>query len=176
MYGSDCDSANHQGQRLPVPFRLANGCSRRARGVRSSTTIGCPVLACLLTMLTMLSAAFVNYAEYAFTLRWVEGPWAPPFGVALGSCAGRVMNFWSARTETTDFRRVAPRSRAGIFGFINLANSCRGLAMSDDRNQNRPVQKQGGDLGRRHPAVRIAAAFKLFCSVDASTLAEQRTA
>jgi len=40
-----------------------------------------------------------------------------------------------------------------------------GLAMSDVRNQNRPVQKQGGDLGRRHPAVRIAAAFQLNCSV-----------
>jgi len=37
--------------------------------------------------------------------------------------------------------------------------------MSDDRNQNRPVQKQGGDLGRRHPTERIAAAFKLNCSV-----------
>lgn len=48
-------------------------------------------------MLTMLGGALVNYAAYVLTLHWIGGTWAPTLGVAIGSCAGLVVNFLSAR-------------------------------------------------------------------------------
>lgn len=48
-------------------------------------------------LVTMLGGAAVNYAVYVTTLHWIDGPWAPALGVALGSCAGLVVNFLSAR-------------------------------------------------------------------------------
>lgn len=48
-------------------------------------------------LLTMLGGASVNYAVYVLTLHWIDGQWAPALGVALGSCAGLAVNFWSAR-------------------------------------------------------------------------------
>lgn len=48
-------------------------------------------------LLTMLAGALVNYAVYVLTLHWLSGPLAPAVGVALGSCAGLVVNFLSAR-------------------------------------------------------------------------------
>jgi len=48
-------------------------------------------------MLTMLGGALVNYAAYVLTLHWVGGSWGPALGVAVGSCAGLVVNFLSAR-------------------------------------------------------------------------------
>ena len=46
---------------------------------------------------TMLGGACVNYAVYVLTLYGMSGPWAPALGVALGSCAGLVVNFMMAR-------------------------------------------------------------------------------
>ena len=46
---------------------------------------------------TMLGGAVVNYGAYVLVLHWATGPWAPAAGVALGSCAGLVVNFLSAR-------------------------------------------------------------------------------
>jgi putative flippase GtrA len=48
-------------------------------------------------MLTMLGGALVNYAVYVLTLHRVAGAWGPALGVAVGSCAGLVVNFLSAR-------------------------------------------------------------------------------
>lgn len=48
-------------------------------------------------LLTMVGGALVNYAAYVLTLHWVGGPLAPALGVAIGSCAGLVVNFLSAR-------------------------------------------------------------------------------
>ena len=48
-------------------------------------------------LVTMLGGAVVNYGAYVLVLRWFAGPWAPAAGVALGSCAGLVVNFLSAR-------------------------------------------------------------------------------
>lgn len=48
-------------------------------------------------LLTMLGGALVNYAAYAATLHWLGGAWAPALGVAIGSCAGLVVNFLAAR-------------------------------------------------------------------------------
>jgi putative flippase GtrA len=48
-------------------------------------------------LLTMLGGAVVNYGAYVLVLHWATGPWAPAAGVALGSCAGLVVNFLSAR-------------------------------------------------------------------------------
>jgi putative flippase GtrA len=48
-------------------------------------------------MATMLGGAVVNYGAYVLVLHWLAGPWAPAAGVALGSCAGLVVNFVSAR-------------------------------------------------------------------------------
>ena len=45
----------------------------------------------------MLGGAAVNYAVYVLTLHWLSGPWAAAIGVALGSAAGLVVNFVSAR-------------------------------------------------------------------------------
>ncbi|MDP9933573.1 putative flippase GtrA [Variovorax paradoxus] len=48
-------------------------------------------------LVTMLGGAVVNYGAYVLVLHWAAGPWAPAAGVALGSCAGLVVNFLSAR-------------------------------------------------------------------------------
>jgi putative flippase GtrA len=48
-------------------------------------------------LVTMLGGAVVNYGAYVLVLHWVSGAWAPAAGVALGSCAGLVVNFLSAR-------------------------------------------------------------------------------
>jgi len=48
-------------------------------------------------LVTMLGGAVVNYGAYVLVLHWATGPWAPAAGVALGSCAGLVVNFLSAR-------------------------------------------------------------------------------
>ena len=48
-------------------------------------------------LVTMLGGAVVNYGAYVLVLHWASGPWAPAAGVALGSCAGLVVNFLSAR-------------------------------------------------------------------------------
>jgi putative flippase GtrA len=48
-------------------------------------------------LLTMLGGSLVNYAVYVLTLHWLDGPFAPAAGVALGSCAGLAINFLSAR-------------------------------------------------------------------------------
>ena len=46
---------------------------------------------------SMLGGAAINYAVYAITLQHVEGRLAPALGVALGSIAGLVANYLSAR-------------------------------------------------------------------------------
>ena len=48
-------------------------------------------------LVTMLGGAAVNYGAYVLVLHWFSGPWVPVAGVALGSCAGLVVNFLSAR-------------------------------------------------------------------------------
>ncbi|WP_431125907.1 GtrA family protein [Variovorax paradoxus] len=48
-------------------------------------------------LVTMLGGAVVNYGAYVLVLHWFTGPWAPAAGVALGSCAGLIVNFLSAR-------------------------------------------------------------------------------
>ncbi|SDJ40881.1 GtrA family protein [Variovorax sp. OV700] len=48
-------------------------------------------------LVTMLGGAVVNYGAYVLVLHWATGPWAPAAGVALGSCAGLIVNFLSAR-------------------------------------------------------------------------------
>jgi len=64
------------------------------RGRHSGTSIASEYLR---YMLTMLGGALVNYAAYVLTMHWVSGSWAPALGVAVGSCAGLVVNFLSAR-------------------------------------------------------------------------------
>ncbi len=56
-------------------------------------------------LVTMLGGAAVNYAVYVMALHWIDGPWAPALGVALGSCAGLVVNFLSARHLVFGARR-----------------------------------------------------------------------
>ncbi|GAA4335968.1 hypothetical protein GCM10023165_12750 [Variovorax defluvii] len=48
-------------------------------------------------LVTMLGGAVVNYGVYVLTLHALQGPWVPALGVALGSGAGMVLNFLSAR-------------------------------------------------------------------------------
>lgn len=48
-------------------------------------------------LLTMLGGALVNYGAYVLALHWIGGPLAPALGVALGSGAGLVVNFLTAR-------------------------------------------------------------------------------
>ncbi|WP_447771384.1 GtrA family protein [Variovorax boronicumulans] len=48
-------------------------------------------------LVTMLGGAVVNYGAYVLVLHEMNGAWAPALGVALGSCAGLVVNFLSAR-------------------------------------------------------------------------------
>lgn len=45
----------------------------------------------------MLGGAAVNYLVYVLTLHWLAGPWVAALGVALGSLAGLIVNFASAR-------------------------------------------------------------------------------
>lgn len=47
-------------------------------------------------LLSMLLGGCVNYGVYAATLHWVYAPHAALLGVALGSCAGLVVNFLAA--------------------------------------------------------------------------------
>ena len=56
-------------------------------------------------LLTMLGGAVVNYGVYVLVLHTVTGPWAPAFGVALGSCAGMTLNFLAARQLIFKSRR-----------------------------------------------------------------------
>lgn len=51
----------------------------------------------LVYLSAMLGGAAVNYAVYVLTLHWLSGTWAAAIGVALGSAAGLVVNFVSAR-------------------------------------------------------------------------------
>ena len=46
---------------------------------------------------TMLLGGAVNYAVYAATVRWLHLSGAAFIGVALGSCAGLVLNYLSAK-------------------------------------------------------------------------------
>ena len=64
------------------------------RGRASRTSVAREYLGYLATM---LGGAVVNYGAYVLVLHWATGPWAPAAGVALGSCAGLVVNFLSAR-------------------------------------------------------------------------------
>ena len=48
-------------------------------------------------ILAMLVGACVNYLAYTFTLHFSNSSWAPTLGVALGSVAGLLVNFVSAR-------------------------------------------------------------------------------
>ena len=45
----------------------------------------------------MLGGAAINYGAYVVVLNWLHAPWAPAFGVAVGSVAGLFINFLSAR-------------------------------------------------------------------------------
>lgn len=58
---------------------------------------GCVLREYLGYLVTMLGGAVVNYGAYVLVLHWATGAWAPAAGVALGSCAGLVVNFLSAR-------------------------------------------------------------------------------
>ena len=46
---------------------------------------------------TMLVGGAVNYAVYAAIVHWLHVPGAALLGVALGSCAGLVLNYASAK-------------------------------------------------------------------------------
>lgn len=46
---------------------------------------------------SMTLGGLVNYLTYVMALRWLDGPLAPLFGVALGSGAGLLLNFSVAR-------------------------------------------------------------------------------
>jgi putative flippase GtrA len=46
---------------------------------------------------TMLVGGAVNYAVYAAVMHWLSVPGAALIGVALGSCAGLVLNYLSAK-------------------------------------------------------------------------------
>jgi len=49
-------------------------------------------------LVTMLAGAAINYTVYAATLHWVgDSIFTPALGVALGSVAGLLVNFSSAR-------------------------------------------------------------------------------
>ena len=48
-------------------------------------------------MLSMLGGAVLNYSTYVATLHWVQLPGVAALGVALGSCAGLVSNYLTAR-------------------------------------------------------------------------------
>ena len=48
-------------------------------------------------IVAMLGGACVNYLAYTITLHFNNSHWAPTLGVALGSIAGLLVNFVSAR-------------------------------------------------------------------------------
>lgn len=48
-------------------------------------------------MVSMLGGAVLNYSAYAATLHWIDLPGKAALGVALGSCAGLVSNYLTAR-------------------------------------------------------------------------------
>jgi putative flippase GtrA len=48
-------------------------------------------------MMSMLGGATLNYSTYVATLHWVHVPGVAALGVALGSCAGLLLNYLSAR-------------------------------------------------------------------------------
>jgi len=51
----------------------------------------------LLYLLSMAGGGLVNFAVYAVVLALLPGPWAGAAGVALGSAAGLMLNFLTAR-------------------------------------------------------------------------------
>ncbi|MFT4194787.1 GtrA family protein [Ottowia sp.] len=64
----------------------------------------------------MLVGGAVNYLVYVAVLGWVQAPWGAAAGVALGSLAGMVVNFLSARhlvfgRPRADKAGVAPARR-----------------------------------------------------------------
>jgi len=48
-------------------------------------------------MASMLGGAVLNYGAYVATLHWVQVPGAAALGVCVGSCAGLVSNYLTAR-------------------------------------------------------------------------------
>lgn len=48
-------------------------------------------------MVSMLGGAVLNYAAYVATLHWIALPGKAALGVALGSCAGLLSNYLTAR-------------------------------------------------------------------------------
>ncbi|MBS0450753.1 MAG: GtrA family protein [Proteobacteria bacterium] len=58
---------------------------------------------------SMLGGAVVNYGAYLLTLHFVPGSAAPLIGVAVGSCAGLVVNFLVARHIVFAARREGDR-------------------------------------------------------------------
>lgn len=48
-------------------------------------------------MVSMLGGAVLNYTAYVATLHWVDMPGKAALGVALGSCAGLLSNYLTAR-------------------------------------------------------------------------------
>ncbi|MEO6852677.1 MAG: GtrA family protein [Rhodoferax sp.] len=48
-------------------------------------------------MVSMLGGAVLNYTAYVATLHWVDLPGKAALGVALGSCAGLLSNYLTAR-------------------------------------------------------------------------------
>ena len=72
--------------------------NRRFTFTQSGQAGGPSALRVYLTyLLTMIGGAAVNYVVYALTLKWVHLPMAPVLGVALGSIAGLLVNFFMAR-------------------------------------------------------------------------------
>ena len=58
---------------------------------------------------SMLGGAAVNYGAYLLTLRFVPTAGAPLIGVAIGSCAGLVVNYLVARHVVFAARRGKSR-------------------------------------------------------------------
>ncbi len=48
-------------------------------------------------MVSMLGGAVLNYSAYVATLHWIDLPGKAALGVALGSCAGLLSNYLTAR-------------------------------------------------------------------------------
>ena len=63
-------------------------------GVTDTSSIGQQYLR---YMVSMLGGAVLNYSAYAATLHWIDLPGKAALGVALGSCAGLVSNYLTAR-------------------------------------------------------------------------------
>ncbi len=60
-------------------------------------------------IVAMLGGASVNYLAYTITLHFNSSSWAPTLGVALGSVAGLLVNFVSARKVA--FRTTQPNPK-----------------------------------------------------------------